>query len=172
MKRSCVQVYTGDGKGKTTAAMGLAMRAAGRGLSVKIVQFLKGRETGEIWTIDQIDNIELVRVSDCRQFFHMLSDEQKADMRRKVCEILPVIETWLGVADVVVLDEAMAALSCGILKLEEILHMIDHRGGSEIVLTGRDAPGEILKRADLVTEMRKVKHYMDAGVAARKGIEF
>lgn len=172
MKESYVQVYTGNGKGKTTAAMGLAMRAAGRGLSVKIAQFLKGRDSGEMFVIGGIENIELLRVSDCKKFFHQLSDEEKANMRSNVCDALRVIEGWLGTADIVILDEAMAAIACGIVRLDEVLRIIDSRRGTEIVLTGRDVPDEILDRAHLVTEMLPVKHYMDSGVAARKGIEY
>lgn len=172
MKESYVHIYTGDGKGKTTAAMGLAMRAAGRGLTVKILQFLKGRESGEMFVIDKIDNIELFRVSDCKKFFRDLSYEEKQQMREKVCEVLPIIKEWSGKTDLIILDEAMAAISCGILKLEEALGIIDNRCGSEIILTGRNAPVEILKRAHLVTEMRQVKHYMENGVNARAGIEY
>ena len=172
MEKSCVQVYTGNGKGKTTAAMGLAIRAAGQGLNVKIVQFLKGRDTGELHIISRIDNIELLRASDSKAFFYMLSDEEKAAMRVRVCDVLKIVDTWLDKADLLIMDEAMAALSCGILTLPELLHIIDRRGRTEVVLTGRDAPEEIINRADLVTEMCEVKHYMDNGVAARKGIEY
>lgn len=172
MKKSYVQVYTGDGKGKTTAAMGLAMRAAGRGHIVKIVQFLKGRDSGEMFVIDKIDNIELLRVSDSKKFFRDLSDAEKEQMRQKVCDVLPTINGWLGHADLVILDETMAAISCGILKLEEACSIIDNRGGSEIVLTGRDAPDEILQRAHVVTQMQQIKHYMKSGVKARAGIEY
>ncbi|MDD5017328.1 MAG: cob(I)yrinic acid a,c-diamide adenosyltransferase [Eubacteriales bacterium] len=172
MEKSYVQVYTGNGKGKTTAAIGLAMRAAGRGLAVKIVQFLKGRDTGEMFMIEKIDNIELKRVSDCKKFFRDLSDQERSAMRQHVADILPVIESWLGSADLVILDESMAAVSVGILKLDELMHIINNRGGTEIVLTGRDAPAEIIGIADLVTEMRDVKHYLQDGVMARKGIEY
>ena len=172
MKRSYVQVYTGNGKGKTTAAFGLALRAAGRGLSVKIVQFLKGRDTGEISAISGMGNIELKRVSCSGKFFYAMSDEEKKQMRTGVLEILPVIESWLGKADLLILDEALPALNCGILKTDELMSIINHRGGTELVLTGRDAPEEIIRAADLVTEMREVKHYYNAGAAAREGIEF
>lgn len=172
MEKSYVQVYTGNGKGKTTAAMGLAMRAAGNGCSVKIVQFLKGRDTGEMHIIEKIDNIEFFRVSDCKKFFDALSHEEKTMMRQQVRDILPVIEKWLGNADIVILDEAMGGIHCGILKLEELIRIIDNRGNTEIVLTGRNAPEEIRQRAHLITEMTEVKHYMQMGVPARKGIEY
>ncbi len=171
MEKSCVQVYTGNGKGKTTAAMGLAVRGAGRGLTVKIVQFMKARETGELASLGRL-GIELVRASQCKKFYRMMSDEEKAELRDGACEVLRLIETWLDKIDLLILDEALGALTCGVLKLEELLHIMDVRGGTEVVLTGRDAPGEIVQKADLVTEMREVKHYMNSGISARKGIEF
>jgi len=83
-----------------------------------------------------------------------------------------VIRGWLGTVDVLVLDEALGALHGGLLSLDDLTDLIERRGGTEIVLTGRAAPEELIRRADLVTEMRSVKHYMDAGIKARKGIEF
>lgn len=172
MKNAYVHVYTGNGKGKTTAALGLAMRAAGRGLSVKIVQFLKGRDSGEQFVIDKIENIELVHVSACKKFFNAMDVGEREQMRNDVCDILSVVSEWLDTVDLVILDEALGAISCGILTVEEVCGIIDRRQCSEIVLTGRNAPPEIMQRADLVTEMKDVKHYMDAGVGARCGIEY
>ena len=172
MEQSYVQIYTGNGKGKTTAAIGLAVRAAGGGKTVKIVQFLKGRESGEQRVIGQTPGIELVRVSDCKKFFRDLDGEERDAMRQSVCRLLPVIEGWLGHADLVILDEVMAAMACGILETAEVLRLIEGRGGTEIILTGRDAPEEILQKAHLVTEMREVKHYFHQGVKARRGIEY
>lgn len=172
MEKSFLQVYTGEGKGKTTAAIGLAVRAAGRGLCVKIIQFLKGRESGEIYSLSMIKNIELIRLSESKRFFDELSEEEKLKMREGVSAALPMIGGWLGKADVVVLDEALGALHCGILKTDELIKIIDGRQGTEIVLTGRNAPKEIIKRAGLVTEMKEIKHYYNEGVPARKGIEY
>ncbi len=170
MEKSCVHVYTGNGKGKTTAAMGLAVRAAGRGLTVKIVQFMKGRDTGELASIKKL-GIELVRASQCTKFFHAMSDEEKAALRTGACEVLGLIDTWLNHADLLILDESLGALTCGVLTLDELLHIMESRGGTEVVLTGRNAPDEIIEKADLVTEMREIKHYMQNGIGARKGIE-
>lgn len=172
MEKSCVQIYTGDGKGKTTAAMGLAVRAAGRGLCVKIVQFLKGRDTGELHILDAVENIEMLRASTCSKFFPTLSEAEKQGMRASARQVLEKVEAWLDSADLLILDEALGALACGILTLPEVLHIIDNRGGTEVVLTGRDAPEPIVARAHLITEMRAVKHYFDSGMAARKGIEY
>lgn len=171
MERSCVQVYTGDGKGKTTAALGLAMRAAGQGLCVKIVQFMKGRDTGELASLQKL-GVECVRAARSTKFFSMMSDDEKAAMRDGALDMLRRIEGWLGSADLLILDEALGALGCGVLSLDELLGIMQRRGGTEVVLTGRSAPDEIVSRADLVTEMREVKHYMQSGVNARKGIEY
>lgn len=172
MRTSFVQVYTGDGKGKTTAAAGLALRAAGRGLRVRFVQFLKGRESGEITALSGMENVEVFRVADCTKFFSELSGSEKQSMRDSVLAALPVITGWLGDADVMVLDEALGALKCGILKTDELLHIMETRRGTEIVITGRDAPREITDKASLVTEMKEIKHYYNEGAAARAGIEF
>lgn len=171
MEKSCVQVYTGNGKGKTTAAMGLAMRAAGQGLAVKIVQFMKGRGTGEMVSLQKL-GIELVRASHSEKFFHTMTDDEKTALRADAQTVLHLIDAWLNHIDLLILDEALGALTCGIVKLNELLGIIDSRGGTEIVITGRNAPDEIIGKADLVTEMREVKHYMTSGVNARRGIEY
>ncbi len=171
MDKSCVQVYTGHGKGKTTAAMGLAMRAAGQGLSVKIVQFMKGRDTGELASLQRL-GIDVLRASRSEKFFHTMTEDEKAVLRTDALAVLRRIEAWLDSIDLLILDEALGALSCGVVKPDELLHIMDARGGTEVVITGRNAPDEIVKKADLVTEMREVKHYMQRGIAARKGIEY
>lgn len=172
MEKSCVQVYTGEGKGKTTAAVGLAVRAAGQGMDVKFVQFLKGRDTGELSILGSIPNIECLRAASCSKFFHQLSDAQAKALRVDAQRALTTVEAWLDKADLLIMDEAMAALSCGLLKLDEVLHIIQQRGSTEIVFTGRNVPDAIVQRADLVTEMRAVKHYYDTGLGARRGIEY
>lgn len=172
MKKSYVHVYTGDGKGKTTAAMGLAVRAAGRGLSVKIVQFLKGRQTGEMFVLSQIDNVEFLQVSKCKKFFPDMSEQEKETMRDEVREFWPKILGWLGQADLLILDEALGAISVGLLSVSQVCDILDNRQTTEIVLTGRDAPQQIIDRAHIVTDMRAVKHYMDDGVKARPGFEY
>jgi cob(I)alamin adenosyltransferase len=136
------------------------------------VQFLKGRETGEITVLGNISNIEVMRVSQCKKFFGQMSDQEKAEARSEAAAALGVIEGWLGSADVVVLDEALGALHCGILNIEEIKRIINKRGSTEIVLTGRDAPEEIIECAHLVTEMKEIKHYYNEGTPARRGIEY
>ena len=172
MKKSYVHVYTGDGKGKTTAAMGLAVRAAGRGLSVKVVQFLKGRKTGEMFVLSRLDNVEFIQVSKSKKFFLDMSGEEKAQVREEVSDFWPKILGWLGSADLLILDEALGAISVGLLEVALVCDILDSRRTTEIVLTGRDAPEEIIARAHIITDMHAVKHYMDDGVKARAGIEF
>lgn len=170
--QSCVQVYTGDGKGKTTAAVGLAVRAAGHGLSVKFVQFLKCKESGEIGILKNINGIEILRSVAIPKFFNQLSDNEKSNMRADAKAALVKIKSWLNSADVLIIDEAMAALSLGLLELHKLIDIIENRGKTEIVLTGRDAPEQIIKRAQLVTDMRSIKHYFESGRRAKKGIEY
>jgi len=171
MKQSYVHIYTGNGKGKTTAAAGLAVRASGRGLCVKFVQFMKGRSSGEVDALEQL-GVETLRVSECKKFFGDMTEAEKKQARADALAALPVIAGWLGHTDLVVLDEAMGAMHCGVLTEDEVLDLIGRRGGTELVLTGRDAPQRIVDAAQLVTEMREVKHYYTLGQGARKGIEY
>ncbi len=171
VEKSRVQIYTGDGKGKTTAATGLAVRAAGRGLCVKFAQFMKGRDSGEVASLGKL-GIEVLRASECKKFFADMTQEEQAQLRQGALEALDKIRGWLGSADLIVLDEALGAVHAGVLTVDELLELMAARGGTELVLTGRNVPGALADAADLVTEMREVKHYYRAGQAARKGIEF
>ena len=163
-----MQIYTGNGKGKTTAAVGLAARAAGRGFAVKFVQFMKGRESGEVEVLERL-GVEYMRVSECKKFFSNMTEEEKAQARGDARRALAVISGWLGSADLIVLDEAMAALHSGILTEDEVLSLIDRRNGTELVLTGRAAPQRIVDAAHLVTEMREVKPLLCPGPGRKKG---
>ncbi len=171
MEQSYVHIYTGSGKGKTTAAAGLAARAAGRGLKVKFVQFLKGRESGETISLEKL-GVEFLRASECKKFFPDMTEEEKSHARNDAQKALGIIKGWLNKADLIVLDEAMAAISCGFLSVDEVLGIIARRGGTELVLTGRDAPEALVQAAHLVTEMKEIKHYFSEGQSARKGIEY
>ncbi len=171
MEESYVHIYTGNGKGKTTAAVGLAVRALGSGKSVKFVQFLKGRKTGEMDILKKM-GADFFRVSDCKKFFNAMSDEEKRDVKKQTQDFLPNIFRWLGETDLLVLDEVLGALSLGIIETEQIKRIINERKRTEVVLTGRNAPQELIELADIVTRMEPVKHYFDKGVKARRGIEF
>ena len=166
-----VQVYTGDGKGKTTAALGLALRAAGAGLRVYFGQFIKNADYSEIKA--------LARFADCitvRQFGRgcfLLTEpapEDRAAARRGLDGVRRALVS--GDYDLVIADEANVAVHRGLIDEADLLALIDTRPPRvELVLTGRGAPAAVLARADLVTEMRAVRHYYDQGVGARVGIE-
>ena len=166
-----VQVYTGDGKGKTTAALGLALRAAGAGLRVYFGQFIKNADYSEIKA--------LARFADCitvRQFGRgcfLLTEpapEDRAAARRALEGLSEALTS--GDYDLVIADEANVAVTLGLIEANDLVSLIDLRPEQvELVLTGRGAPEAVLARADLVTEMRCVRHYYDRGVLARQGIE-
>ena len=166
-----LQVYTGHGKGKTTAALGLALRAAGAGLTVFFCQFLKGREYSELEALRRFDDLVTLKRFGSEKFIRGEPDEEDRKMAR---EGLDASRAALvsGDHDVVVLDELSILLHFDLCTLEDLLSLADARpAGVELIITGRNAPPELIDRADLVTEMKEVKHYFARGVQARKGIE-
>jgi cob(I)alamin adenosyltransferase len=173
LARGLIQVYTGDGKGKTTCALGLAFRALGQGFKVAMVQFLKGRETGESRTAARLaPDMTLSHFGrPGRVNFKSPTADELARVRAAWDCARRVIEA--GEHDLVILDEINLALAHGLIPLEEALAVLRQRPpGVEVVLTGRRAPQELMEMADLVTEMHPVKHYFQAGVRARRGIEW
>ncbi|MEW6718870.1 MAG: cob(I)yrinic acid a,c-diamide adenosyltransferase [Thermodesulfobacteriota bacterium] len=171
--RGYVQVYTGDGKGKTTAALGLALRAAGHGLKVAIYQFMKGGgEPGEVEGIRMLSPyVEIFRSG--RDSFVDRKRPDPEDSRLASLQWERAKEAIAGrKADIVILDEINCAMDFGLLPVAEVLDAVRNKPADlELVLTGRGAPGEIVKAADLVTEMLPIKHYNAQGVGARAGIE-
>jgi cob(I)alamin adenosyltransferase len=168
-----LQVYTGDGKGKTTAALGLACRAAGHGKRVLFVQLMKAEVTreGEFKTLSGMPTVRIERYG--QSLLDPLADPQAVSraIREGLAEVRRVLDA--GGADIVVLDEANVACSKGLITADELLDAVSTAGPDvEIVMTGRDAPAEILARADLVTEMVGHKHPFDTGQSARQGIEY
>jgi cob(I)alamin adenosyltransferase len=168
--KGCVEVYTGNGKGKTTAAVGLAIRALGAGIKVFFAQFLKFGDYSEIKILQNLENIT------CRQYgaggfvTREPSEEDRESARLGLEDALAVMKS--GDYGVVILDEANVAYSLGLISGEELMSLVRGRpAGTELVLTGRGAPPELIESADLVTEMREVKHYFKSGLRARKGIE-
>ena len=164
IEQPSVQIYTGEGKGKSTAAFGLAMRAAGNGFRVLVIQFQKARECGERIGAEKL-GIELMHCPHGRGHGACAVPCPLLAAAGKALEI--------GETDLLILDEIMAAIKHGCVGTAEAALLIDtYRGKAEIVMTGRNAPEELTSRADLVTEMKKIKHYYDAGLPARRGIEF
>lgn len=173
--KGLVHIYTGDGKGKTTAAVGLGIRAYGRGLKVLMVQFLKGAETGEMKTLEALKpGFRLYRSKEILKFTWNMTEEELAETRQVQKEILEyaVNEINKGGWDMLILDEALGALSSGMLELKELMEFIKGKPDClELVLTGRDAPEELIELADYVSEIKCIKHPMEQGIPARKGIE-
>jgi cob(I)alamin adenosyltransferase len=176
LTKGCVQIYTGDGKGKTTAAIGQGVRAAGGGLKVYMVQFLKGRDTGELHSLKKLEpDFKVFRFEKQRKFFWELNEQEKLELKK---EIETAFEFCKDVfknreCDMLILDEIMGVLHNKLLSIEEVVDFIKSKPEDmELILTGRNVPQEIMEIADLATEMKEIKHYFNAGVPARKGIEF
>ena len=179
LDKGLVQIYTGDGKGKTTAAFGLALRAAGQGNKVLIYQFLKPPclDIGERPTLRaSAVGIEIEALNAPWDMAKSLDDEGAvAKMRLAIGDALEEIARLAErrVYDVLILDEIVFCLAKGLAKLEDIKGIIDRKDpGVEIVMTGRGASRELLALADLVTEMRNVKHPLEKGLSARRGIDY
>ncbi len=166
-----IQVYTGDGKGKTTAALGLALRATGAGLKVFIGQFVKGAEYSEIKALRQLAPGIEIKQYGRRCFIKDKPDEEDIRLAQNgLVEMESVIQS--GDYDLVILDEANIAVYYNLFSVDELLKVVQNRPKQvEIVITGRNADPRIIAAADLVTEMREIKHYYQKGIAARLGIE-
>ena len=166
-----IQVYTGDGKGKTTAALGLALRAAGAGLKVYIGQFMKKKKYSELESLRKFKNsIKIDQFGRQRFVGQKVTKEDKLLAREGLKKAKKAIES--GKYNLIILDEINVALSYGLLSEEEVINIIKNKPkNQEIVLTGRGAPQTIIGLADLVTEMKEIKHYFSKGVKARIGIE-
>lgn len=171
-ERGRFQIYTGDGKGKTTAAIGLAMRAAGRGHRVYIGQFMKGQDYGELHSLGRMDEIEIEQYGD--PAWHFAGKLTPAQLERAAVGLesaRAALES--GRYRLVILDEINMAIWFGLIALEDALALARApRGATELVYTGRRADPALIELADLVTEMREIKHYYASGLQAREGIEY
>ncbi|MFW2366212.1 MAG: cob(I)yrinic acid a,c-diamide adenosyltransferase [Desulforhopalus sp.] len=169
--KSYVHVYTGEGKGKTTASLGLALRAAGAGHKVFIAQFIKGGKYSELNALKRFEDLVTVEQFGRGRFINGKPSDSDIEAAR---EGLEKMKTLLASGDynLIILDEANIALRYHLFTVEELIAAADGRADkTELVITGRNAPPEIIERADLVTEMRAVKHYYKEGIRARVGIE-
>ncbi len=175
LKKGYIQVYTGNGKGKTTAALGQGLRACGHNLEVCMVQFLKTDDSGELCSIPLLrGNFRVFRFESEKGFLWTLSPKQKELLKSEICTAMEFVKKVMKgyEYDILILDEIAAVLSNGLYSTREFLKIIKGKPDAmEIILTGRDMPEAVLKIADLVTEMREVKHYFNEGVTARAGIE-
>lgn len=171
MNKGLIHIYTGNGKGKTTAALGLAVRAKGAGLKVLIAQFLKGRDTGELESLRKL-GIPVIR-SDMRKFIPYMSPDELKKCKTEQGRCFEDVRREAGSYDLVVLDEIFGAISTGMIDESEAAQFVRNKPEqTEIVLTGRNAPDEFIELADYVSEIESVKHPYGKGIGARRGIEF
>jgi len=173
LERGFVQVYTGNGKGKSSAAFGLALRAIGRGLKVYIIQFIKGGfDYGELYIVDKLTNLTLKTFGRGKFVTEKPPEKVDVELAEKALALAEdVVKS--GEYDVVILDEINVALNLKLIKIEKVVELVRNKPKHvELVLTGRYAPNQIIEAADLVTEMKDVKHPFNKGYPARKGIEY
>lgn len=174
-KKGLLHIYCGDGKGKTTAATGLAVRAAGSGMRVLFARFLKNENSAELKVLDSIDEIQVLHLEESFGFYQYQTEETKAKMRTVYGELWNTIVKTLEEEkyDMLVMDEFMAADRYGLIPHEEAVAFLKNRPKQlEVVLTGRNPQEDLLEIADYVSEIRKMKHPFDQGIKARKGIEY
>ena len=173
--KSCIHIYCGDGKGKTTAAIGLSVRACGCGKKVLIARFLKTDHSGEVKALGGLSGITVMPCERSFGFFSKMSLQQKKEAEIYYSHLL---ETTLNKAvaenfHLLVLDEIMAVCRFGLVEERKVLEFLSSRPeGLEVVLTGRDPSEKLLELADYVSEIKKVKHPYDKGTPARQGIEY
>jgi cob(I)alamin adenosyltransferase len=174
--RGLLIVYTGDGKGKTTAALGMALRAVGRGWKVLMIQFGKGT-----WHYAELDSVKRLEpdfeiIPMGKGFYKILDDHYSEEEHRAAAQRaldLSRAQMLSGQYDLLILDEISGAVSTGLVTVEEVVKLIDEKPKDlTLVLTGRNAPQEVVERADLVTEMREIKHPYQKGIMAQKGIDY
>jgi len=169
-----IQVYTGNGKGKTTAALGLALRAAGRGMRTYMAQFMKKGEYGELLAASRhLAGLVTIEQFGLPEFHHREQGVSAVEIRAAEAGLSAATAALVGGEyQIVVLDEINTLLHFQIVPVEPVLRLMDARpAGVELVLTGRYAPQAVLDRADLVTEMKEIRHYYQEGLQARTGIE-
>lgn len=168
--KGLVHVYTGDGKGKTTAALGLALRATGHGMKVLFIQFLKSQQCGEHFFVAKYHPFDIIQISTGDSLF-----KSREQLDQEVHETLALAKQEIisGKYNLVVLDEIFVAISRGCITVNQVLELMEEKPSMvELVMTGRKAPPEIVQRADLVTEMLMIKHPFTEGFSARRGIDY
>jgi cob(I)alamin adenosyltransferase len=176
IRKGLVIVYTGNGKGKTTAALGLCVRACGYGMKVAIVQFIKGSwQSGEIEGIKKLaPNVEFIRMG--RGFVGIIDDKlPRSEHEKAAGEALEFVRGMLlsNKYDIIILDELNVAVHLGLIEIEDVLKLIDDKPAElNLVITGRNAHKKLIERADLATEMKEIKHPYQKGILAQKGIDY
>lgn len=175
MELGLIHIYCGDGKGKTTASMGLGMRAAGRGKKVLLTQFLKDNETGELNSIEKLGvNFEVFKGTPVLKFFKFMSPEEQMEIKKEHEErFKKVTEKAIKEnVDLLILDEIIASINLELVPLNKVIEFLQNRPkGLEVVLTGRNPDEKLVELADYVSEIRAVKHPYEKGINSRIGIE-
>jgi len=176
MNLGLIQVYYGEGKGKTTAAIGQGIRAIGQGLKVIMIQFLKSSSTGELETLKKLEpDFKVFRFEKPRDFFWNLNEEEKKELKTEIINGINFAKKVLDTreCDILILDEVLATIENNIISEKEICDLLDRKPQEiEVILTGRRLPEGVKERADYISEIKAVKHPFNQGIAARKGIEF
>ena len=173
MQQGLIHIYCGDGKGKTTACLGLSIRCAGHGNKVLFVQFLKSRPTGELNSLKLFNNIEVMRGKETSKFTFQMTEEKKEVLREHEALFDKVIEKISKEKiDLLILDEVIGACNTGVFNEERLVDFLKHKQPTlEVVLSGRNPAERLLEIADYVSEVCKRKHPKDRGIPARVGIE-
>ncbi|HOD92977.1 MAG TPA: cob(I)yrinic acid a,c-diamide adenosyltransferase [Clostridia bacterium] len=175
--KGLIQVYTGDGKGKTTACVGAAIRAAGQGMKVYFVQFQKGYESGELNVLRKIGNINVNRICSFRKFYYNMDDEEKSLYSKEHKQAFNSVKEMVMKEpldyDMLILDEIIGAVSLGVIEEDTLIDFLKSKPlHMEILLSGRNASNKIIEIADYVSEIKCIKHPFEHSIAARKGIEY
>lgn len=166
-----IHVYTGDGKGKTTAAVGLAVRFAGSGKKVAIFQFLKDGTSSELCVLKNANINVIPCQTETKGFFWDMSDEEKEKLKEETCKHFCLVKECIEDYDMIVLDELAGVITNGLVELAEVVEFLNICS-KEIVITGRNVPEEIINMADYVSEIKCIKHPFRCGGGAKKGIEY
>lgn len=176
MRMGLIQVYCGQGKGKTTAAIGQGIRAVGSGFKVIMIQFLKGGKTGEMDTLSRLEpDFKLFRFEKKRDFYPLLSEEEKEEVVMEIRNALNFVEKVFETkeCDLLILDEILGVVKNNIISDTELLEMLLNKPDEmELVITGRILPDSIKHKVDYISNIQQVKHPYEKGIGARKGIEF
>ena len=173
LKQGFIQIYTGNGKGKTTAAIGQAVRAAGFGLKTYIVQFMKEFPYNELNSLKHLKQWITIEQFCGDEFVYKKEPPGKEELAKAKKGLSSAKEKMLsGDFDIIILDEVCVSIYFGLLNTDNILDFIKEKPANvELILTGRYCPAELIEKADLVTEMKEVKHYYEKGITSRRGIE-
>ena len=168
-----IHLYCGDGKGKTSAAVGLAVRASGAGKQVLFTQFFKDGSSSEIESLKRLPGIRVIHANTVKGFYHAMTPEQRIQARKDYTALFRQVTDAAKNADLLILDEIVSACNRGVVPETLVTTFLRSKPTElEVVLTGREPSPALMELADYITEMRKLRHPFDRGIAARKGVEY